>query len=459
MRRARTRLAAAVAVLCGLAAAATGFAAVIEPADGARLASPPEVVRVALDAPVEGALARAELRGPRGATSTAASVPPDDPQAIVVPVPADGPGTYRVAWWGLTTDGHPVAGTTAFSVRAAQPVAATVAPEGSDGTAPLAIVARFLVLVGVLGTAGTALAPAWVLGRAWASGGIGSPGAHDPEAVRRDARLAAARPAQAWWATWWGLLAAWIAGLLVALPAKAVSVGGQWGPLLGGSRWGTAWWGLLVLGVLTGLGAVALRRRHEPIGPSTGWLYALAVPGLVGATLLSWSGHAASGSDATLGVAIDIVHGWATAAWLGGLVMLLALAVPLLRGMQPSARVPFGAAVVVRFSALAVASVVLLVITGVYRALAELPDLAALWSTDYGLVLLAKLVVFGAMLVLAAWNRMVLHPRLERAALGLVPGPGDGGAAALRASVRAEVLMGAVVMALVAVLVGLMPPT
>jgi putative copper export protein len=174
--------------------------------------------------------------------------------------------------------------------------------------------------------------------------------------------------------------------------------------------------------------------------------------------LLSWSGHAASGSDATLGVAIDVVHGWATAAWLGGLVMLLVLCVPLLAAMPPRDRVCLGAAAVVRFSSLAVAAVVLLVITGVYRALAELPSLDALWSTDYGLVLLAKLVVFAVMLVIAAWNRAVLHPRLEREALGLGASAGAG-TAALRRSVRAEVALGAVVMALVAVMVGLMPPT
>ena len=86
-----------------------------------------------------------------------------------------------------------------------------------------------------------------------------------------------------------------------------------------------------------------------------------------------------------------------------------------------------------------VAAVVLLVVTGVYRALAELPSLASLWTTSYGVALLVKLIVFAVMLVLAAWNRLALHPRLERAALGLgSAGPGDG-MGALRSSVRAEV--------------------
>ncbi len=454
--RVRAMLGALLVVLAG-ACAASG--AMVEPPGGALVDSPPGVVRVLVDAPVEPALARAQVRGPGGARAAVARVEPGDPQAIVVPVPADGDGTYRVAWWGLTTDGHPVAGTTAFSVGARAPAAGAVEPAGAESTSPLAVVARFLVLVGVLGTAGMALAREWAVGRAWAVGGIAPPGQDRSAAVRDAASAAAPRPVRRWWMTWWGLMAAWGIGLAVALPVQATSVGGQWGALLGDSRWGTAWLGLLVL-ALVAAGAGLLARRGDPsAGPAPARMYAIAVPGLLGAILLSWSGHAASGSDATLGVIIDVVHGWATAAWLGGLVMLLALALPLLAALPTGDRVSLGAAVVVRFSSLAVAAVVVLVITGVYRALAELPSLEALWTTDYGLVLLAKLAVFGVMLVLAAWNRLVLHPRLERAALGLGDGHAGEGPSALRASVRAEVALGAVVMALVAVMVGLMPPT
>jgi len=120
--------------------------------------------------------------------------------------------------------------------------------------------------------------------------------------------------------------------------------------------------------------------------------------------------------------------------------------------------VRMGAGIVVRFSAVAITAVVLLVVTGVYRALAEVPALSDLWTTAYGVALLAKLAVFALMLALAAWNRMVLHPRLERAALGSTSPGARNGLAALAASIRAEIALGAVVMALVAVLVGLMPP-
>ncbi|MBM3665257.1 MAG: hypothetical protein FJW92_05650 [Actinobacteria bacterium] len=461
------RLRVVALVLAGLAAlavpiawpAAAHSAVVVTPAGGTVLAAAPQSVRIAQAAPVEPGLVQAQVRGPRGAQSRDGAVGADDPQAIVVTVPPDGPGTYRVAWSGMTTDGHALAGTSAFAVRRAEPVAAPVMPAGADGAGPMAVIARLLVLIGVLGTAGMALAREWVMARAWAASGIAPPGAEGADRLRDHARAAAPGPVARWWRAWWALIALWVVGLAIALPVQAAAVDGAWGDLLGGTRWGTAWMGLLALAAIGAIAALVLRGGEPSLGASGARMYVLVVPGLLGAVLLSWSGHAASGTDATLGTAIDIVHGWATAAWLGGLVMLMVLALPLLRALGPDDRVRLGAGVVVRFSAVAVGAVLILVITGVYRALAELPSLSALWSTAYGLALLAKLVVFGVMLVLAAWNRLVLHPRLERVALGLEPPGASDGLPALAASVRAEVLLGAAVLLAVAVMVGLMPPT
>ena len=62
------------------------------------------------------------------------------------------------------------------------------------------------------------------------------------------------------------------------------------------------------------------------------------------------------------------------------------------------------------------------------------------------------------LLVTGGYNRLVLHPRLERAALGLRDGDG-GAAAALRTSVTAEIALAAAVMAAVAVMVAVLPPS
>jgi putative copper export protein len=101
--------------------------------------------------------------------------------------------------------------------------------------------------------------------------------------------------------------------------------------------------------------------------------------------------------------------------------------------------------------------VAVLVVTGVYRALGELSGPGDLVSTTYGRVLLVKLVLFGVMLAVGAYNRLVLHPRLERAALGLAAGD-RGAGAALRVSLRAELALAAAVLLSVAVLVAFPPP-
>lgn len=417
-------------------------------------------VRVPVGVPLEPALAWGGSAGPHGARATGAYVAPDDPEALRVAVPVDGQGTYRLAWSVLSVDGHPYAGTRAVVVGAALPVAVPVAPRGSDGIGPLGVIARLLVLAGMLGTLGLAATRAWVLGGAWRAGGIAPPAAGGADDLRERSAAAALGPVRSWWRAWWSLKAAWGAGLVLALIAQPIALGIGWrevGTLLVDTRWGLAWIVVAALSVATDLIAVAVRRGERSIDPGGARMALLAAPAAIAALVVAWSGHAGTGSDATLGTAFDALHAWATAVWLGGLLMLAVLAVPLLRALGDGDRVRLGAGVVVRFSSLAVIAVVLLVVTGVYRALAELPDFAALWTTSYGVTLLVKLAIFAAMLVLAAWNRFTLHPRLERAALG-IGHDGAGALGALRASIRAEVVLAVAVLAAVAVLVSIPPP-
>ena len=210
-------------------------------------------------------------------------------------------------------------------------------------------------------------------------------------------------------------------------------------------------WALLLAGAL--VVRLAVTHGRPPLLPA---FALLGVGPLVSLWAISDSGHAATGGDATLNVAIDLIHELATAAWLGGLVGLVVLAIPAALALAEADRVRLAAAVVVRFSALALPAVALLVVTGVYRALAEV-SVDDLLDTGYGRALLVKLGLFVVLLAGGAYNRMVVHPRLERAALGLDPDD-RGAAAALRVSVRAELAVAALLMVSVAVLVSLAPP-
>lgn len=197
-------------------------------------------------------------------------------------------------------------------------------------------------------------------------------------------------------------------------------------------------------------GALIMGRR---MGDSGFWV-ALAAP-TVALVVTSASGHATAGSDPRLGLIFDGIHTLASAVWIGGLVVLL-IALHRL-AQRKTDTLATTAAVVVRFSAVALIAVAAIVVTGVYRGLAELPTVGALVDTGYGVALLVKLGLFAVMMAVATYNRFVLHPRLERAALGLSDSE-QGASSALRTSVRAEVTLAVAVLVIVAVLIATPPP-
>lgn len=376
---------------------------------------------------------------------------PRDARAIVAPAQQGPVGPLLVEWRALRRDGGVAGGRFGVGVGAPAP-----APAGGGvvrgEAAPLPVIARLLALGGPLAALGLLVLAGGVVRPALRAGGVPVPGegAARADGFRAAAERALAGRAAAWARTWWGALAAWALGvaLLPAATLWALRAGpGDLGDLLTGTRLGTA---VLVQAAAVVVAVVAsafLRGRPA---------WALAVPPVVALAAISASGHAAGGGDRTANVAIDLLHEVATAAWLGGLVGLAVLAVPAAWALGPADRVRLAAAVVVRFSALALTAVAILVVTGTYRALAEL-SAAELVGTGYGRALLVKLGVFAIMLVAGGYNRIVVHPRLERAALGLDPDD-RGATAALRVSLRAELALALAVMVSVAVLVSLTPP-
>jgi len=151
------------------------------------------------------------------------------------------------------------------------------------------------------------------------------------------------------------------------------------------------------------------RARDEPtsliLAPGT-WLLAAAL-----LATLAWTGHAAAeqGVDRIVHVSADAAHLLAAGAWLGALPPLV---VALARaGRANGGTLDVTAHIVRRFSALGMASVGTLLLTGVVNAWYTVGSVPALLGTVYGHMLLLKLALFGAMLSLAAVNRMRLTPR------------------------------------------------
>ena len=172
---------------------------------------------------------------------------------------------------------------------------------------------------------------------------------------------------------------------------------------------------------------------------------------------LAWTGHAASTPHALgyLHLAADVLHLGAAAAWIGGLVPLALLFRAGRQAESPvSAVVELEAAR--RFSALGVACVAALILSGSINAWILVGSVRGLIDTTYGWVLLAKLAVFSVMLVFATINRFHLTPKLAGK-----PGVEARGEVLRRLARNSviEVVLGFIIFAIVGVLGMLHPAT
>ncbi|HET6969857.1 MAG TPA: copper homeostasis membrane protein CopD [Phenylobacterium sp.] len=182
----------------------------------------------------------------------------------------------------------------------------------------------------------------------------------------------------------------------------------------------------------------------------------LAALGVVALMSFAWTGHGAAGQGpgGWVHLVADLLHLAAAGFWIGALIAFAALLARPGQIEEPAAKALQDA--LAGFAGTGSAVVAVLVATGVANSwfLVGPARLGGLFTTPYGLVLLAKLAVFAGMIGLAARNRFTHTPALEAALAGqpIVPA-----LRALRASVFLEAALGLAVLALVAVL-GMLEP-
>lgn len=155
--------------------------------------------------------------------------------------------------------------------------------------------------------------------------------------------------------------------------------------------------------VAVSLWVIAARIRKVPIEnpPIPWWLgFALSLLLLIGPT---WTGHAmASFNEYNFSVASDWLHLVAAGIWLGGLIHL-ALTLPLgLKFFTGADRFACVHHAIKRFTRIALPSVVVLVLAGLYNTWIHVPRLDAFWKTPYGRILIFKLALVAIMLLLGA---------------------------------------------------------
>jgi putative copper resistance protein D len=179
--------------------------------------------------------------------------------------------------------------------------------------------------------------------------------------------------------------------------------------------------------------------------------------GAVALGSFAWSGHGADGAGVSgaFKLIADIVHLLAAGVWLGALAALAALIFGARATTEADLRELHQA--LEGFSGVGSLVVAVLLLTGLVNVwfLVGPGRFLSAASTPWGVALVAKLMVFGLMLSLAALNRFTLTPRLRR---DMASGKTSSALAALKRSLALESAAGFTVLALVSWLGTLAPP-
>jgi copper transport protein len=385
----RVALLATLAVLWSLllASPAAAHAELVDiaPENGAQLARPPTEVRMTFTESVN-----LVDDGIRLVDHVGATVPTPDPtvdgRTVTWPMPADLPeGHYVVTWRVLSKDGHPVSGAFSFGVgTAAVPGSATstgttgtsvnAVPSGSTAPWPVVVIR----LAGYLAFALFAGVAAFVL--------LCAPSRSNDPTLQLLARG--------------GLLGGAIAAVAALLVQGPYAAGASMSRVFDmrllqetlSTPFGTAMlWRLGLYGVL----GVLVWRLPKILTELSTWLVPAAV--VATAATIAAAGHAAASGPIDL--LVDALHALTAAFWVGGLVALAALG----RSVEPRT--------LHRFSTLAMASVLTLVVTGTLNSLRHLTAVEQLWLTSYGLTLVIKLSLVAGTLAVAAVSRRRLRQK------------------------------------------------
>jgi copper transport protein len=363
-----------------------------EPAADTVLSRKPTKVRLRFSEPVEVTADGITVKGPAGERVDGGGARmADDPAVVETTVDANSPGTYVVGWRVMSADGHPIQGSYRFHLGAPGAPGARPVEEVPAVPAGWAAAGRLLHLFSLCVMLGL---PAFTL---IVLRGPGSSGLR--------ARL--------WQASRLGFVP-FALGALTMLATQSVGLQGNMSasalaPVLA-THWGTLWTGRLVAGVLV-VAASWLGARAPVAG---------AWPTVAIGAMLLWltsaNGHAASTAPVWLSMMLDWLHLAATVLWAGGLFAFAFVVLPSLRKAPDAERSAALSGMVPRFSTLALVSVQVLLLTGLFPTWAHLDGPGALASTAYGQSLLVKWAAIVLTMVPAALNLLVLRPRLATAA-------------------------------------------
>lgn len=433
-------------------ASAHAYVVSSSPASGEVLEKSPDSIFVQFDEEIEPAFYSLQVLSPSGERldKKDASIDPSRPDRLVAGLaPGLTDGIYTIKWKVVSSDGHPVSGTFAFQIGDPGSGSGPVVTPDNQVPSPewSLLLIRWLWYAGMTLSTGTLLFQLVLLPRSARNNGL-------PSTTQRSKLLLNL-----------GIVLA-AAGIIASLPQQTASNAGvTWTSALSAdliretlqnTSFGTIWKIQLALLALLAVASLLWMRMGSIQQPRdtgirlAGWAAWAALVFSQGLLLAkAFIGHAAAEEGKALAVTADYLHLSAASLWLGGLlaiIFLLPAAAPKSASAEEGAPGQCPVAywqAIGRFSAVASASVAVLLISGIYGTAIHLPSLEALYQTGYGLALLAKIVVFLFMLVLAF--RGFLRGRRRSRPLGR--------------GVWAELGLGFIALALAAVLANQPPPS
>ncbi|HEV7808729.1 MAG TPA: copper resistance protein CopC [Solirubrobacteraceae bacterium] len=389
-------------------------------------------------------------------------------------------GTYVATYRVISADSHPISGGLVFSVGKPGATAAPTVSDliGKSGAGPITAVAfgvarglDYLATALLLGGLAFLLA-VWL--PALRCGATAQDAWHDASSafLRRLRRLLLGAAAL-------GVVGAVAGIVLQGATAAATDAWSAIDPSVIGDVLGTRFghvWGLRALAfVVLGVAAWrALRALPEPgatpalqrVALGAGGLAAPGPPraaSVVGALAAAYvaiapalGGHASVTSPVALLFGLDVLHVLAMSVWIGGLVVLLGTVPAATRRLPAAERSALLAAVLVRFSPIALICVAVLLVTGTVQAFEHIGAWGQLLHTGFGRAVLIKVVLLAVLIGLGAINRRHVLPRLRELA-ATAASPGAVGRV-LRRTLRAEVALVMAVLAVTAALVSYPPP-
>jgi copper transport protein len=386
------------ALLLAGQARAHAFLVGSEPADGARLASSPQLIRLWFNEDVSGRLSDVGLTGARTGRVAGLKLRSGSGRTLEVSVPKLRRDAYILRWRTVSEDDlHATSGSLVFGVhvnvgRRSRSAGASASP-ATPGPKKAEVVLRWFDFAALAGVIGALALVAICIPAATRRGASGL-----EDARRRLAKVAAAAAVTA--------LCTGLALLLAqAHNLSSESLVSALGTVLTQTSYGPDWIAREILICALAVLAVVVARRR----PGPRLVAAIALCTLALCASLAFNSHsAAARGQLSIATAALALHLLSAALWAGG---VCALALVLIGSWRRSHTDGSARLLLRSFGGVAAVSVAVLALTGLYSAGVGVASPEALVTSLYGRTLLAKTALFAVIGLLGLSNSLLVRSR------------------------------------------------